>query len=1169
MFDLLKVRRGIVTRLLRQWRPIFDQLSEKIHQVHNEWQAKKMVYEVISQVYAGATPPVGSEAHYELLLKQKEMTMAKSLYKQLVTLKDDLNNYVRRVPVLGYNSARYDLNLIRSWLMDTLLTTKENNTVPTFWVPGKSAVGSLYPQNEDWQQLEGVSYPEFDPEPAVFDLACVKQMSAYTSLQIGDKLWFRDVMKFQAPGVGLAGFLNTFNKQEAGLLKGKFPYEYLTLKTLDSTQIPPPSAFWSELNQANSLGSTESEIQATWETEVRDIWLREGCTSVRDYLRWYNIQDVGPFVRAIQSWLKGYHLDPAIDPVAARMDGLDVLKLCFGAAGIAERLMRRYAAAHPGFRGWCLFDEDHRHIDEKISDNIVGGPSIIFSTKAEAGVTRIRDQEKGKFCQSILGLDASALYASRLQQPLPHGIPVEWVRQEKSQDSDLDSDLEEDGEQQKYGLLMEDVFNRKLVAGKDAGKKKKKMKGTTHSFLEMETIHSICTGAHPFLPHLPHLQHFFNTGQEQRVGGLSVDGICHVTKQILEIYGCHWHGCSSCTEFKIKKGITPQKANELKFRYQATQSRKKFLERHMPGYKVIEFWECMLNPYSVRKTQEKFPRMCMPHADKGIRSSHLLDLIMEEKFNGLVEVDMHVPPELYEKFAESSPFYITSEVEEHMMTPEMREYLKVKGLSMSKPRVMLVGAMAVERYVITADLLRWYLSHHLKVTRVRWALEFEETKLLDGFIRGLVSKRRAATQRNDKPEADKNKLIGNSAFGVTMKDKQKYSNTCYVIADDITSHHKRRTFKHSRAVTENVLEVQHSKQSIRMDIPRYLGLYILCSAKKHMLDFYFSCMDKFCDRSDWFLSSMDTDSQYAPLSCSIEGSKINRKSDKFDLDYHPLLPIVRPDQKEEFLSRIKDHCDQGAGQFKHQLGHHWLPRQCCLACFDYDDKVPGLLKIEAHGIKQVSVSSKCQALTEQDGQKEKITTKGVQKNRALQPLLQKIGKTFTQVLEEAQDGTYPALRAAAATPSDSAVLSPVPEAPNRGFRIDPATQTERSQVLTYEQMKPVANMFYTKRRIDANGITTSPITQVLIPAKVLQRDRQFAKAEARVAKRRAKELQEQKEGSSQKKIRLGQEEDDCSMDSIDSCFSQDSQWDHNDQQLVEADEVMMDLGEEEEGSYDP
>ena len=53
--------------------------------------------------------------------EESEKKWEKKWNKGLVELKQDLEKYIQIVPVLGFNSAKYDLNLVRQQIITTYL----------------------------------------------------------------------------------------------------------------------------------------------------------------------------------------------------------------------------------------------------------------------------------------------------------------------------------------------------------------------------------------------------------------------------------------------------------------------------------------------------------------------------------------------------------------------------------------------------------------------------------------------------------------------------------------------------------------------------------------------------------------------------------------------------------------------------------------------------------------------------------------------------------------------------------------------------------------------------------------------------------------------------------------------------------------------------------------
>ena len=124
-------------------------------------------------------------------------------------------------------------------------------------------------------------------------------------------------------------------------------------------------------------------------------------SSFEDFLRWYNNDHVVTTLEALQK-LIAFYLDKHID----------MLKLGCTLLNLANICLQKSTDAN--FYPFTEADED---LLEKIREDIVGGPSIIFTRKAVADETFIR--KSANICKSILGIDASQLYPYSMCQPMP------------------------------------------------------------------------------------------------------------------------------------------------------------------------------------------------------------------------------------------------------------------------------------------------------------------------------------------------------------------------------------------------------------------------------------------------------------------------------------------------------------------------------------------------------------------------------------------------------------------------------------------------------------------------------------------------------------------------------------------------------------------------------
>ena len=159
------------------------------------------------------------------------------------TLAGQLHGWLRQLPVIGFNSGKYDLNMIKRSFVPLLIS---NNA------------------------------------------AVIKRQNTYMCLYT-DKLKFVDICNYLAPGVSYANYLTAYGCE---LGKGHFPYKYMDdLQKLEDRVLPPQSAFFSRLKNEGISNDDYARCQAVW----RD----NGMETLREYLIWYNNRDVTPFLDAI------------------------------------------------------------------------------------------------------------------------------------------------------------------------------------------------------------------------------------------------------------------------------------------------------------------------------------------------------------------------------------------------------------------------------------------------------------------------------------------------------------------------------------------------------------------------------------------------------------------------------------------------------------------------------------------------------------------------------------------------------------------------------------------------------------------------------------------------------------------------------------------------------
>ena len=184
---------------------------------------------------------------------------------QLIDLKQNLERYANTLPVFGFNSGRYDLNLIKSYLIPYLTNDKE-------------------------------------AEPMV-----IKKANDFISSKFGD-IQFLDIVKFLGGATSVDSFLKAYKASET---KGFFPYEWFdSPDKLESEKLPPYEAFFSRLRNNNPLDKDFKDYQnlkssgldeqqelkklqiksvpaSGWDNYkyLQEIWQKHGMTTFEDFCR--------------------------------------------------------------------------------------------------------------------------------------------------------------------------------------------------------------------------------------------------------------------------------------------------------------------------------------------------------------------------------------------------------------------------------------------------------------------------------------------------------------------------------------------------------------------------------------------------------------------------------------------------------------------------------------------------------------------------------------------------------------------------------------------------------------------------------------------------------------------------------------------------------------------
>lgn len=346
------------------------------------------------------------------------------------------------------------------------------------------------------------------------------------------------------------------------------------------------------------------------------------------------------------------------------------------------------------------------------------------------------------------------------------------------------------------------------------------------------------------------------------------------------------------------------------------------------------------------------------------------------------------------------------------------------------PRRLLVGGLRAKQILLATPLLKWYLDHGLEVTKVYQVVEYTPCRVFKGFADMVTKARREGDEHPNKAIiADTMKLLGNSAYGSQILDKEKHMDVKYVVGErKARMKVNEPQFRKLSELEKDTYEIESAKKRINLDLPIHLGYFILQHAKLRMLQFYYDCLCVYLNREDFEFIETDTDSAYFAVSAeSLESL------------------VVGTNREKKFLDPISENCTDIEVEADMD---HWFPRTCCPKHKNYDKRTPGLFKLEASGHEMFALASKTYLLLSQI--EDKLTCKGVNKKHVVG------GKgIFHHVLSTERSVTCE----------------------NVGFRALKGT------IMTYEQTKKGFSYFYCKREVLDDGIRTKPLKLTLCPIK--------------------------------------------------------------------------------------
>ena len=242
----------------------------------------------------------------------------------------------------------------------------------------------------------------------------IKKANQFVSFKFGD-IQLLHIMNFLGGATSVDSFLKAYKTKQT---KGFFPYEWFDCPDkMNNKELPPCDSFFSILRNSNPLkkdyndfqnlvnsGLTTEEAVAKLRLDripptgtehysyLQSVWENNNMQYFSDFLKWYNNKDVAPTLEAMQKMIEFYH-----------NKGIDMLKLGCTLPNLAYICLHKSTVSK-----FYPFTDSDKDLLEKIREDMVGGPSIVFTRKAVVDETFIR--KSSNLSKPIVGIDASQLY---------------------------------------------------------------------------------------------------------------------------------------------------------------------------------------------------------------------------------------------------------------------------------------------------------------------------------------------------------------------------------------------------------------------------------------------------------------------------------------------------------------------------------------------------------------------------------------------------------------------------------------------------------------------------------------------------------------------------------------------------------------------------------------
>ena len=672
----------------------------------------------------------------------------------------------------------------------------------------------------------------------------LKKGAKYITLEVGDII-FKDILNYTSP-CSLDKYLRQWQAPEA---KGIFPHGHFnSIEEIRQTiDFPPQSAFFSTLKQCGPSDEDYNHAKSLYESKIRDgEW-----TNFSHYLKWYNCQDVGPLVTAIENSFSKFYDYFGIDPLTK----LSLPSIAFQAMfGLFDKSLPYVASFTKNSTARSLF---RKRVD--------GGLSTCFhmdiDLMGDESPENARFAPNGDPFKSVFFVDFNSMYLWCQKQFLPLTPGIHWT-------------------------LKGNKFHKKHMSTQISFK--------ALQWLYMEQESNRCKDKYGNRVQMDHA--YFHG--EKTIFNAKVDGYAFIDGQhvIWEFNGCKWHGCLECFP------------NWYETATQEDVERQTDWEDKIERLKANNCMVYIMKEHNF--TIDESINTDMPRILKTDTESSLLQAIKDESVFGFVLCSVRTPDHVIKRFTDASflfpPVITRTVITEDLVSPFMQQRMTEQERKLSN-RETLIQTYNADEVLLMTPLVKFYLDNEMEISNITEFIQYIPGRGLAPFVEKVVSMRVAATNEKDDAKQLTAKLFGNSGYGKCAEKVEDHKNTSlYPPNHNITKIARRAVYKH-HVVIENeegeasATEVTLDKKTIEDEKPVHIGVAILQWSKLLFLR-YMYFMFKHLEPGSFRTVYADTDSMCLALTKSR-----NVQNDSEEEIYRALFdPLVRPEMRQSWEASWKD-----------------------------------------------------------------------------------------------------------------------------------------------------------------------------------------------------------------------------------------------------------------------